>query len=210
MNYNDENKNKQIAYSDYLKLKNAFNELSEKYKRLKNENKELNNLLKEFQSSISEYDKAKNNINNLVNQVEDKYKIMQKKYEEQIEEIKKKDKEKKIQIIKYSISQFDINLKGNNKYKQLLSNFEEMNEKYKSLKEEYNKSTLNKLCSTSGSTNGRTNVDSKLQNYKNILLENYLNTINLGYDNNNNGNYNDTSLECEPIPSFIKCLRKIS
>ncbi len=77
------------------------------------------------------------------------------------------------------------------------------------MKEEYNKSTLNKLCSTIGSTNARTNVDSKLHNYKNILLDNYLNTINLGYDNNN-ANVNDFSFECEPVPSFIKCLRKIS
>ena len=50
-------------------------------------------------------------------------------------------------------------------------------------------------------------MDNKLQNYKNILMENYLNTINLGYDNNNG---DDFSLESEPIPSFIKCLRKIS
>ena len=76
------------------------------------------------------------------------------------------------------------------------------------MKEEYNKSTLNKLCSTIGWTNARTNVDTKLHNYKNILLDNYLNTINLGYDNNN-AHVNDFSLECEPVPSFIKCLRKI-
>ena len=204
---NEENNNKQIAYSDYLTLKNAFNELLEKYNKIKDENKQLNNILKETQSSIKEFEKSKNKISNLVIEVQEKYNNLQKKYKELTQEIKNKEKEKKSQLLKFSISQFYINLKGNNNYKQLLSDFEEINEKYKSLKEEYNKSTLNKLCSTISPSNGRTNVDNKLQNYKNILMENYLNTINLGYDNNNG---DDFSLESEPIPSFIKCLRKIS
>ena len=41
---NDQNNNKQIAYSDYLTLKNAFNELLEKYNKIKDENKQLNNI----------------------------------------------------------------------------------------------------------------------------------------------------------------------
>ena len=204
---NDQNNNKQIAYSDYLILKNAFNELLEKYNKIKDENKQLNNILKETQSSIKEFEKSKNKISNLVIEVQEKYNNLQKKYKELTQEIKNKEKEKKSKLLKFSISHFYINFKGNNNYKQLLSDFEEINEKYKSLKEEYNKSTLNKLCSTISSSNGRTNVDNKLQNYKNILMENYLNTINLGYENNNG---DDFSLESEPIPSFIKCLRKIS
>ena len=67
---NEDNKNKQIAYSDYLLLKNSFNELLEKYNKLKDENKELNNILKETQSSIKEFEQSKNNISHLVIEVQ--------------------------------------------------------------------------------------------------------------------------------------------
>ena len=74
---NEDNKNKQIAYSDYLLLKNSFNELLEKYNKLKDENKELNNILKETQSSIKEFEKSKNNISQLVIEVQEKYNNLQ-------------------------------------------------------------------------------------------------------------------------------------
>ena len=57
-----------------------------------------------------------------------------------------------------------------------------------------------------------------------IILENYINTINLGFDNNKKyDNYNiinnekdedsdneNDKLECEPVPSFILCIQKMN
>ena len=45
-------------------------------------------------------------------------------------------------------------------------------------------------------------------------MDNYLNTVNVGYNNNIEINNeiedieNDLMTECEPIPSFIMCLKK--
>ena len=58
-----------------------------------------------------------------------------------------------------------------------------------------------------------------MNNINETILNNYLNTINIGYNGINN-NYkldseNDSNLimeenplECEPIPSFILCIKK--
>ena len=55
-----------------------------------------------------------------------------------------------------------------------------------------------------------------------VIIDNYINSINLGFDNNNSyedynkinkekdddsDNEND-KLECEPVPSFILCIQK--
>ena len=56
--------------------------------------------------------------------------------------------------------------------------------------------------------------DLKLNMINNALLDNYLNTINIGYNNfKNNFNesleeVNNIDNECEPIPSFLLCLNK--
>ena len=58
------------------------------------------------------------------------------------------------------------------------------------------------------------NSNSKLNLINNILLNNYLNTVNIGYNNSNE--FINESLEendnleneCEPIPSFLLCLNK--
>ena len=59
-----------------------------------------------------------------------------------------------------------------------------------------------------------------MNNINEVILNNYLNTINIGYNGINNNNYkleseNDSNLiidenplECEPTPSFILCIQK--
>ena len=59
------------------------------------------------------------------------------------------------------------------------------------------------------------NYNTKLSLINNVLLDNYLNTINVGYNNLKDTinesldgiNYLDS--ECEPIPSFLFCLKKL-
>ena len=56
--------------------------------------------------------------------------------------------------------------------------------------------------------------DSKLNLINNALLNNYLNTVNIGYNSYNDNfieNFDETNNvdnECEPIPSFLFCLQK--
>jgi ribosomal protein S7 len=59
--------------------------------------------------------------------------------------------------------------------------------------------------------------------YENTILENYINTINIGFDNGKKyDNYNiinkekdedsdneNDKLECEPVPSFLLCIQKM-
>ena len=65
------------------------------------------------------------------------------------------------------------------------------------------------------------NTHNSLNNINEVILNNYLNTINIGYNGINiNNNYkleleNDSNLiidenplECEPTPSFILCIKK--
>ena len=62
--------------------------------------------------------------------------------------------------------------------------------------------------------NDSKNKNSKLNLINNVLLDNYLNTVNIGYNNSNeiikeNLEENDSlDNECEPIPSFLLCLKK--
>ena len=61
-------------------------------------------------------------------------------------------------------------------------------------------------------------MNSKIENNKFIGIKNiidlYINSINLGYDNNNihnnelNNNSINNNIEIEPIPTFLKCLKK--
>ena len=65
--------------------------------------------------------------------------------------------------------------------------------------------------------------DKKIKTEK-IILENYMNTINMGFDNGKKyNNYNiinkekdedsdneNDKLECEPVPSFILCIQKMN
>ena len=60
------------------------------------------------------------------------------------------------------------------------------------------------------------NKNSKLNLINNVLIDNYLNTVNIGYNNSNNEIINESleeneilDNECEPIPSILLCLKKI-
>jgi hypothetical protein len=202
------NENKQIAYNDYLKLKNAFLELQEKYKKLKTENNELKKYLNEFKDCIPEYESSKNNIYSQVREVQIKYNLLLEKY--------KSEKNNLNKTKNFHIEKFNFLFKGKND--NIYYNYKELNERYKSLKEEHNKTILNKLCSNSESTNMNTKIDnSKFICTKNIL-DFYINSINFGYDNNNNinnnennfNNINNNNIEIEPTPTFLKCLKKIN
>ena len=61
------------------------------------------------------------------------------------------------------------------------------------------------------------NTNNFLNNINENILNNYLNTINIGYNGINdiyleiekdNNLIDDNTLECEPIPSFITCIKK--
>ncbi len=89
------------------------------------------------------------------------------------------------------------------------------------LKEEKNTFiTISRVSETNSSTNNP-NKNESLKNMNNsnninsnknineIIINNYLNTINLGYDGMNN-NAQSENLEVEPTPSFVLCLKKIN
>ena len=56
--------------------------------------------------------------------------------------------------------------------------------------------------------------NNKLNLVNDIILNNYLNTINIGYNKDFDNDYNNDEImnnfnnECEPIPSFLLCLQK--
>ena len=63
------------------------------------------------------------------------------------------------------------------------------------------------------------NKINKLSLVNDVIIDNFLNTINIGYNNNNGAFIHDFSNdddesnininnECEPIPSFLLCLQK--
>ena len=198
------NENKQIAYDDYLKLKNAFLELQDKYKKLKTENNELKKYLNEFKDCIPEYESSKNNIYSQVKEVQIKYNLLLEKYKAEKNNLYKK----KI----FYVENFNFFFKAKNE--NLYDNFKEINGKYKFLKDEQNKTILNKLCNNFESTNMNTKIENnKIIGIKNII-DLYINSINFGYDNNNihnnelNNNSINNNIEIEPIPTFLKCLKK--
>ena len=71
-------------------------------------------------------------------------------------------------------------------------------------------------------TNKNTNISKNIlinnnKNINEVIIENYLNTINVGYndlidnsDIQSGDEGNKNNIECEPIPSFILCLKKIN
>ena len=56
--------------------------------------------------------------------------------------------------------------------------------------------------------------NNKLNLINDVILNNYLNTINIGYNKDFDDDYNNDEMmdnfnnECEPIPSFLLCLHK--
>ena len=101
--------------------------------------------------------------------------------------------------------EININYEGIKKIKKVNKLIIEHNNEYQILKEEkYDDSE-------SGEQNKKIG---KLNMVKDVILSNYLNTINIGYNKNFDNDYNNEDFinninnECEPIPSFLLCLQK--
>jgi len=188
-----QNQNKYILFSEYLTLKNAYIILGNNYDKIKEENKNLKKILNEFQTSIAYFEETKNNIYLLS------------------EEIKNKFNKKYFNIIEFN-KNFNFQILGSNSYENLLKNFKDLEEKYKTLKEEQNKNILNKLGTNTYSTNTFSNKNDK--NYININ-NNISNSNNNNFKNNCYNNIIESFVnnfeknEFEPVPTFLKCLNKI-
>ena len=126
-----------------------------------------------------------------------------------------------------SISEkINVNLLSNIK----INKDDEIKNKNDLLKEEKNTfitiSGISEMASTNNpnkaDTNKNTNISNNniINNNKNInevIIDNYLNTINVGYndliDNSDikfGDEENKNNIECEPTPSFLLCLKKIN
>ena len=120
----------------------------------------------------------------------------------------------KINEIKIIISEKDINLEICSNISEIIILPNKM-KKEKIYEEEKECFQINRIKSIK---NGKANGVEK------SILENYINTINLGFDNNkkydnfnfinnekdeDSDNEND-KLECEPVPSFILCIQKMN
>ena len=101
--------------------------------------------------------------------------------------------------------EININYEGIKKIKKVNKLIIEHNNEYQILKEEKDDD------SESGEQNKKIG---KLNMVKDVILSNYLNTINIGYNKNFDNDYNNEDFinninnECEPIPSFLLCLQK--
>ena len=101
--------------------------------------------------------------------------------------------------------EININYEGIKKIKKVNKLIIEHNNEYQILKEEKDDD------SESGEQNKKIG---KLNMVKDVILSNYLNTINIGYNKNFDSDYNNEDFinninnECEPIPSFLLCLQK--
>ena len=207
-------------------LSKELNELKEKNK---NENEELLNkiILKEEEiknkdNIILEVNKKNEELKEKIQKLEENIKNLKEKREEKIE-IENKEYNKKINwndII-------SINNKINLDYigiKKDIKNDEIKNKNYLLKKEKNAFITLSRISETNLSTNKNDNVkninNTNNKNINEIIMNNYLNTINVGFNGLNSINNNieldsedasiniPTNLESEPIPSFILCLKK--
>ena len=208
---NSKEGNKYVPFTEYQKLKNFYLKLKEKYEKIKNDNIKLKSMLDEMCKNIDIFQETKNNIDTLTKSVQEKYLSLNEEF-----------KTYKTQKSLFHIDAFDIEYVShsnekidnlNNELTALNNNYNELNEKYKTLKEEHNKCFLNKLCSTANSTNLVNKNEIRLQSMKTALIENYIYSVNFGYEENNqsdtikdDGN-NDTL--CEPVSSLVKFLRKV-
>ena len=88
-----------------------------------------------------------------------------------------------------------------------------------------NENLLNKINANNNTNNNNTNNNNLNKNNANAniidsILDNYINSVNLGFTGSNKEKekddlesddsiMNNTELECEPIPSFILCVKKM-
>ena len=97
-----------------------------------------------------------------------------------------------------------------------------INNKINILQEQKNNFMIERSCSTNQSTNKNENFNIINKNNVNIneaILNNYINSMNIGYKSNYDKNIldpenstinNNIELECEPIPSFVLCVTKMN
>ena len=104
--------------------------------------------------------------------------------------------------------EIDITFKGIKKINKLV--MEHINI-YQILKQDKN------IVDSINNNDEENNKINKLNLVNDVILDNYLNTINIGYIGYNNENndelsnddiMNNINNECEPVPSFLLCLQK--
>ena len=217
-----------IKNGEIIKLKEINLDFENKIKKLEEENnnkdkviESLNIKEKKFEEDI----KQKENENLLIIQ-----KLNELKEEYETEKEKEKEKEKDIfnnNNIKKLI--FDNLIIEENININIINAKNYIEEKNNTLTEEKNILITNSKKSDTNSSTNRNKIDiiiknnntnNSSNNINEIILNNYLNTINVGY--NGLGENNDLeekdenlisaeqALECEPIPSFICCIKKMS
>ena len=219
-----------IKNGEIIKLKEINLDFENKIKKLEEENnnkdkviESLNIKEKKFEEDI----KQKENENLLIIQ---RLNELKEEYEKEKEKGKEKEKEKDLLnnnnikkiIFNNLIIEENINI-------NIINAKNSLEEKNNILTEEKNILITNSKKSDTNSSTNRNKIDiiiknnntnNSSNNINEIILNNYLNTINVGY--NGLGENNDLeekdenlisaeqALECEPIPSFICCIKKMS
>lgn len=188
-------------------LREKFNEQSIRIKSLQNENNQLKRMLDEFNDVIKVNEETKANIEKTIKEI---YKKIETK------------KQKEYLLQQYSFS-FSFDSLYDNKYveqslssiekeyKMLLNNFNKMVLKYSVLFNEYSKNIVFNLKTPKG-LNSQSNelmTNEKKTEDTNQTKENY-NKRNI--DNMCGGLCSIISVndQTEPIPSIVKCLKKIN
>ena len=186
---------KKVLYKDFEKLVNKYKELGReheelrsKYNQMVQKNNQLNEILKAFNDKISSFEKSFASIKEMYAETKTIYKDYS---------LQKEKKE-----IKGDIVHFDFFYSGNSNQ----NSFNELNAKYTLLKEEHNK-CLNKLCSTSGSTNINSKSDKKSTLIKNALIDSFIGTVVMTNNGFTATEQIDTDFTCEPVPTFVKFLK---
>ena len=221
------NKEEEIKNKD-VELKNKENELQNKDNELQNKDNELKNKDSELQNKENEILQLKQMIQNLQQNIEKNEE--NNKNNEQI--IKTWGEENFIFEQKNSFEIISQGSEIKNKVYELQEQKNDfMIERICSTNESSNNPVLknennlmNKINVNNNTNNNNTN-NNKINNNVNSniidsILDNYLNSVNVGFTGSNKEKekddlesddsvINNTELECEPIPSFILCVKKI-
>ena len=145
---------------------------------------------------------------------------------EEVEEEENKEQIiKKEEITKDNPNDNTIHEKNLEKKTEIEQKIDNTNEKNNIINEEKNiLTTKSRKCETNSSTNQNKDIIKNMNNINELILNNYLNTINVGYnglteinnfnnldiENDENLLIGDKNIECEPTPSFILCIKKMS
>ena len=206
---NNLNEKEKYLNNKELNIQKRENNLNEKETSLK---LEMNELKKEKKNNEELYKKLKEEINlkekqiNLENNKINENKLL---INETIEKLKSKEMNLNNEF--YKIQEYTKNIIQIN----------EINIEYKIIQKRKIKYLINYkdkfgiIQTKDKNIFFNDNKNSKLNLINNVLLDNYLNTVNIGYKNSNeiikeSLEENDSlDNECEPIPSFLLCLKKV-